>query len=106
ARPRRRKSFPLALLNHKVNLGQMLAINNAMRYPIAYVQGPPSTGKTNTIVNTMTTAFFNERTFLFASYNNHPIDDVVKKLKSLEYKGQKIPFPIIRLGNNDCVERA
>ena len=40
ARPRRRKSFPLALLNNKVNLDQMLAINNAMRYPIAYVQGP------------------------------------------------------------------
>ena len=106
ARPRRRKSFPLALLNNKVNLDQMLAINNAMRYPIAYVQGPPGTGKTNTIVNTMTTAFFNERTVLFASYNNHPIDGVVKKLKSLEYKGQKIPFPIVRLGNNDCVERA
>ena len=51
ARPRRRKSYPLALLNNKVNLDQLLAINNAMRYPLAYVQGPPGTGKTNTIVN-------------------------------------------------------
>ena len=39
ARPRRRKSYPLALLNNKVNLDQLLAINNAMRYPLAYVQG-------------------------------------------------------------------
>ena len=38
AKPRRRKSYPLALLNNKVNLDQLLAINNAMRYPLAYVQ--------------------------------------------------------------------
>ncbi len=31
--------LPLALLNNKVNLDQLLAINNAMRYPLAYVQG-------------------------------------------------------------------
>ena len=42
AKPRRRKSYPLALLNNKVNLDQLLAINNAMRYPLAYVQGPPA----------------------------------------------------------------
>ncbi len=101
ARPRRRKSYPLALLNNKVNLDQLLAINNAMRYPLAYVQGPPGTGKTNTIVNTLTTAFFNERTVLFASYNNHPIDGVVEKLQSIDYHGQTIPFPILRLGNSE-----
>ena len=85
AKPRRRKSYPLALLNNKVNLDQLLAINNAMRYPLAYVQGPPGTGKTNTIVNTLTTAFFNERTVLFSSYNNHPIDGVVEKLQAVTY---------------------
>lgn len=106
ARPRRRKSFPLALLNSQANLDQLLAINNAMRYPLAYVQGPPGTGKTSTIVNTMTTAFFNERTVLFASYNNHPIDGVVEKLQNLTYRGQTIPFPLVRLGNRDCVRRA
>lgn len=106
ARPRRRKSYPLALINNHANLDQLLAINNAMRYPLAYVQGPPGTGKTSTIVNTMTTAFFNERTVLFASYNNHPIDGVVEKLQNLTYRGQKIPFPIVRLGNRECVRSA
>lgn len=106
ARPRRRKSFPLALLNNRANLDQLLAINNAMRYPLAYVQGPPGTGKTSTIVNTMTTAFFNERTVLFASYNNHPIDGVVEKLRSLTYHGQPIPFPIVRLGSRPRVKTA
>ncbi|WP_455501972.1 AAA domain-containing protein [Gemmiger sp.] len=106
AKPRRRKSYPLALLNNKVNLDQLLAINNAMRYPLAYVQGPPGTGKTNTIVNTLTTAFFNERTVLFASYNNHPIDGVVEKLQHIDYHGQTVPFPILRLGNNEKTEEA
>ena len=106
ARPRRRKSFPLALVDSRANLDQLLAINNAMRYPLAYVQGPPGTGKTSTIVNTMTTAFFNERTVLCASYNNHPIDGVVEKLRNLSYRGRAIPFPIVRLGNRDCVKDA
>lgn len=106
SRPRRRKSFPLALINNHANLDQLLAINNAMRYPLAYVQGPPGTGKTSTIVNTMTTAFFNDRTVLFASYNNHPINGVVEKLQNLTYHGRKIPFPIVRLGNKECVREA
>ena len=41
-----------------------LAINNAMKYPVAYIQGPPGTGKTSTIINTIVTAFFNEKTVL------------------------------------------
>ncbi len=105
-RPVRRKSYPIALLDRRVNLDQLLAINNAMRFPLAYIQGPPGTGKTNTILNTIMTAFFNGRTVLFVSYNNHPIDSVFKKLRGLTYRGQSIPFPIVRLGNNDKVARA
>lgn len=106
SRPIRRKSYPLALMNQQVNLDQLLAINNAMRYPLAYVQGPPGTGKTSTIINTIMTAFFNERTVLFASYNNHPIDGVYQALCKLGYRGKKIPFPIIRLGSNEKVLEA
>ena len=105
-RPVRRKSYPIALLDRRVNLDQLLAINNAMRFPLAYIQGPPGTGKTNTILNTIMTAFFNGRTVLFASYNNHPIDSAFKKLRGLTYRGQSIPFPMIRLGNNDKVAHA
>lgn len=105
-RPARRKSYPITLLNKKINLDQLLAINNAMKYPIAYIQGPPGTGKTNTIINTIITAYFNEKTVLFSSYNNHPISGVFEKLTSLEYKGKKIPFPVLRLGNIDKVKEA
>ena len=57
-RPRRTKAYPIALINQNINLDQLLAINNAMKYPLAYIQGPPGTGKTNTIINTIVTAFF------------------------------------------------
>lgn len=64
-RPRRSKTYPIALINKNINLDQLLAIHNAMKYPVAYIQGPPGTGKTNTIINTIVTAFFNNRTVLF-----------------------------------------
>ena len=105
-RPVRRKQYPVVLLNRKVNLDQLLAINNALKYPLAYIQGPPGTGKTNTIMNTIVTTFFNGRTVLLASSNNHPIDEVCKKMTSLRYQGQRIPFPMIRLGNNGKIEEA
>lgn len=102
----RRKTAPIALINDKVNIDQLLAVHNAMKYPLTYVQGPPGTGKTNTIINTIATAFFNGRTVLFASYNNHPIDGVFKTLCELKYRNNIIPFPILRLGNNEKVWEA
>lgn len=106
SRPIRRKSYPITPIDRKINLDQLLAIHNAMKYPLAYIQGPPGTGKTGTIINTIVTAFFNERTVLFASYNNHPVDGVFDKLCGLCYHGQPIPFPVLRLGNMDKVREA
>ena len=105
-RPRRTAAYPITLINQRINMDQLLAIHNAMKYPVAYIQGPPGTGKTNTIINTIVTAFFNERTILFASYNNHPINGVYEKLSAIKYHGRNIPFPILRLGNNEKVKEA
>ncbi len=100
-RPRKAKAVPMALLSRQINLDQLLAMNHAMRYPLSYIQGPPGTGKTMTIVNTILSAFYNHRTVLFASYNNHPIDEAVGKLKSFRGASGYIPFPVIRLGSNE-----
>lgn len=105
-RPRRTAAYPIALIDQRINMDQLLAIHNAMKYPVAYIQGPPGTGKTNTIINTIVTAFFNERTVLFASYNNHPINGVYEKLSGIKYRGKTIPFPILRLGNHEKVKEA
>lgn len=101
--PIRRKKFPLALLNKNANLDQLLAISNAMKYPLTYIQGPPGTGKTSTILNTILTAFFNGKTVLFSSFNNHPIDSVCIAMENVLYKGKKIPFPLFRIGNQDKI---
>ncbi len=105
-RPIRRRQYPLALVNRSVNLDQLLAIHHGLKYPLSYIQGPPGTGKTSTIINTIATAFFNERTVLFASYNNHPIDSVYEQLSNMNYRRETIPFPVIRLGNTEKVEEA
>lgn len=105
-RPRRIKAYPIALINKNINMDQLLAVHNAMKYPVAYIQGPPGTGKTNTIINTIVTAFFNNRTVLFSSYNNIPIDTVFHKLSNLTYHGKKIPFPVLRLGNETKIKEA
>lgn len=106
AKPRRIKNYPLALYNDKVNLDQLLAIHNGLKYPILYVQGPPGSGKTNTILNTVVTAFFNNKSVLISSYNNHPVDEIYDKLSSLKYSNRIIPFPIIRLGNSSKIKDA
>lgn len=106
SRPVRKKNYPIALLDHRINMDQLLAIYEGMKYPLAYVQGPPGTGKTSTIINTIVTAFFNERTVLFSSYNNHPIDGVCEELKNITYQNRVIPFPMLRLGNRDEVKKS
>ena len=105
-REKKKGPYPIALVDQRVNLDQLLAINSAMNNAVAYIQGPPGTGKTNTIIHTIITAFFNERTVLFASYNNHPINGVFDKLSHMSYKGKTIPFPILRLGNRDKLKEA
>lgn len=107
SRPVRRKDYPITLLKRQANLDQLLAIHNAVKYPVTYIQGPPGTGKSYTIINTIITAFFNEKTVLLASYNNHPVDTVVQSLKTISYKsGQIIPFPVVRLGNDELVVKS
>lgn len=101
-----RKAVPIILMERKINLDQLLAIHNAMKYSLTYVQGPPGTGKTNTIINTVITAFFSSKSVLFTSYNNHPIDGVCEKLTSITYRGKTIPFPVLRLGNEEKTKDA
>lgn len=103
---RRRKNWPIILLDKKVDIDQLLAIHKALKHPLTYVQGPPGSGKTKTIVNTILSAFFSERTVLVASQNNHPLNGIYQQLRNLTYRDRPILFPAIRLGNKDVVFEA
>lgn len=97
---------PVALLNSKVNLDQLLALYNSVNQNVSYVQGPPGTGKTNTILNVISTCFFDKKTVLFSSYNNHPLDTVIHEFLNLKYSSfsnqeKTIPFPILKITSNE-----
>jgi len=106
SRPEKRKEYDIVMLDKKADLDQILAINKAIKYPLAYIQGPPGTGKTSTIINTIINAFFYERTVLFASNNNHPINGVFTSLGRLKYRNFSIPFPVVRLGSSRVQNQA
>lgn len=101
-----RRNYRLALYDERINVDQLRVIHKAMTSALLYVQGPPGTGKTSTILNLAVTSFINRKTMLITSYNNHPMDELFDKLNDLEYSGMKIPFPVIRLGNNRRVKNA
>lgn len=106
SRSRKRKNYPITLLDDKVNLDQLLAIHKTLKYPMAYIQGPPGTGKTRTIVNTIVSAFFNDKTVLISLQNNQPVEGAFRQLTSIKVDGKKVPFPILRLGNNEEIKKS
>ncbi len=90
----------------KVNIDQMRVVYNTMVNHVTYVQGPPGTGKTETIFNILLSAYANDKKVLVCSNNNHPIDDIMKRLLSSVERtnprtGEKeaIRLPVLRLGN-------
>ena len=102
----KRNEPTIIIYDDKVNIDQMRVIYNTMKYPITYVQGPPGTGKTQTILNVVLNAFYNSKTILICSSNNKPINGILEKL-SFSYKANNdIPFPYLRLGNRDEVNKS
>lgn len=102
------KEVNLVVFNrNKINIDQMRVVYNSMVNHVTYVKGPPGTGKTETIFNVLLSAYANDKTALVCSNNNHPVNDIFKKMDgSLSIKrpfsteSEKIIFPMIRLGNN------
>ena len=102
------KEVNLVVYNRdKINIDQMRVVYNSMVNHVTYVKGPPGTGKTETIFNVLLSAYANDKTVLVCSNNNHPVDDIFKKMegslsirKANTKEEEKIIFPMIRLGNN------
>ena len=102
------KEVNLVVFNrNKINIDQMRVVYNAMVNHVTYVKGPPGTGKTETIFNVLLSAYANDKTVLVCSNNNHPVDDIFKKMdgslsirKPFSTETEKVIFPMIRLGNN------
>jgi KaiC/GvpD/RAD55 family RecA-like ATPase len=77
----------------------MKAVNNALRNQISLIEGPPGTGKTQTILNVLANLIIREKKSLVVSPNNEATKNVSDKLKRLDYG-----FLIATLGKRDNCE--
>lgn len=106
-KPRRSVTYPISLIS-PANIDQLFVMYKALKFPVTYVQGPPGTGKTKTIINTIISAFFNNKTVLVSTNNNVPLDGIYDGLVNMKYINGKgisyiIPFPVLRLGNDENI---
>ena len=63
------------------NLSQKSAVKNAFSNNISVIEGPPGTGKTQTILNIIANAITNGKTVAILSNNNSATDNVFEKLE-------------------------
>lgn len=93
--------------NHKIlihpyglNISQYEAIKKVFSYNISIIEGPPGTGKTQTIMNIIANAIIDDRKIAVISNNNTAIFNIYEKL---EEKG--LEFICANLGNYDNVTK-
>ena len=63
------------------NLSQMTAVSNAVANKISIIEGPPGTGKTQTVLNIIANALINGKNVAVVSNNNSATDNVFEKLQ-------------------------
>lgn len=81
------------------NLSQEKAVKNALTNQISIIEGPPGTGKTQTILNILSNIIMQEKTVAIVSNNNAATKNVYDKLSSYD-----LSFISAFLGNKDNQE--
>lgn len=77
------------------NLSQLNAVNNAFTNNLSVIEGPPGTGKTQTILNIIANAVLNGQSVAVVSSNNSATKNVYEKLEK-----NGIEFIAALLGNS------
>lgn len=78
------------------NLSQYNAVYNAIENKISIIEGPPGTGKTQTILNILANLILRNKTCQVVSNNNSAIENIEEKLKQYD-----LDFFVALLGNNE-----
>ena len=78
------------------NASQKLATERAINGPVSVIEGPPGTGKTQTILNIIANAVINNKTVAVVSNNNSATANVLEKLQKYG-----LDFIAAYLGNNE-----
>jgi superfamily I DNA and/or RNA helicase len=78
------------------NISQKLATEKALTNQVSIIEGPPGTGKTQTILNIIANAVINNKSVAVVSNNNSATANVLEKLEKYE-----VDFIAAYLGNNE-----
>ena len=96
------ENFSLKRVNKEVyifpfgcNSSQFQAVKNAIENRISVIEGPPGTGKTQTILNIIANLLIRNQTCQIVSNNNSAIENVEEKLKKYD-----LDFFVALLGSN------
>ncbi|QQD13411.1 AAA domain-containing protein [Sphingobacterium sp. UDSM-2020] len=73
---------PIEIFPFGFNLSQKESVNNAFTNPLSVIEGPPGTGKTQTILNIIANAVMNEQSVAVVSSNNAATKNVYEKLEN------------------------
>lgn len=82
------------------NLSQKTSTEKALSEQVSVIEGPPGTGKTQTILNIIANAVVNNKTVAVVSNNNSATANVLEKLQKYE-----VDFIAAYLGNYDNKEK-
>ena len=80
------KQTSILLFPFGCNESQFNAVSNAMSGKLSIIEGPPGTGKTQTILNIIANMLINGKTCLVVSNNNPAVENIVEKLSCPEYE--------------------
>ncbi|GHV88554.1 hypothetical protein AGMMS50267_09140 [Spirochaetia bacterium] len=78
------------------NISQKQAVDNALSSTLSVIEGPPGTGKTQTILNIIANAVMHNESVAVVSSNNSATANVLEKLKK-----HNVDFIAAYLGNSD-----
>jgi superfamily I DNA and/or RNA helicase len=82
------------------NLNQKKATKEALNNKISIIEGPPGTGKTQTILNIISNIVINKKTVAVVSNNNSATENVIEKLRKYD-----LSFFCAFLGKNENKEK-
>lgn len=89
------QSSPIEIFPFGFNLSQKDGVNEAFSNPLSVIEGPPGTGKTQTILNIIANAVMNSQSVAVVSSNNSATKNVFEKLEK-----NGISFIAALLGNS------
>ena len=84
-KPKDKEFNSILIFPFGINQSQYQAVKNAMENQISVIEGPPGTGKTQTIINIIANLIYNGKSVAVVSNNNSATANVFEKLKQFDF---------------------